>query len=348
MKKINFLLIALICSAFGMLGQVEITGTVTDNLGNLLPEADVFEKGTTNGTTTNFDGFFKLEVSKGATISVNYIGFEAQEIVVESTSNVKIVLNPDNSLQEVVLVGTRSPKRTVTDTPVAIDIIDVSDVVTKTGKVDITELLQFAAPSFNAQKQSGADGADHITPAALRGLGPDQTLVLINGKRRHQSSLINLFGTRGRGNTGTDLNAIPASAIKRIEVLRDGASAQYGSDAIAGVINIVLKTSTDKLTGEVFYGANDANNDGGFGIPAKEGLDGNTYKATTNYGVALGEKGGFINMTGEYLKKEKPLDLVLILELVLVKPVWIRIMPLSTRKFQLMMKLHFMLLVGLV
>ena len=95
--------------------------------------------------------------------------------------------------------------------------------------------------TFNATKQSGSDGADHIVPASLRGLGPDQTLVLINGKRRHQSSLVNIFGTRGRGNSGTDLNAIPAAAIKRIEVLRDGASAQYGSDAIAGVINIVLK-----------------------------------------------------------------------------------------------------------
>jgi iron complex outermembrane receptor protein len=114
------------------------------------------------------------------------------------------------------------------------------DIPNKVGQVEVNQVLQYIAPSFNSNKQSGADGADHIDPATLRGLGPDQTLVLINGKRRHQSSLINIFGSRGRGNTGTDLNAIPVSAIERIEILRDGASAQYGSDAIAGVINVVL------------------------------------------------------------------------------------------------------------
>ncbi len=305
MVKLNFLVVFLCLITFEMFGQIEIIGSVTDNIGNLLPDADIIEKGTTNGTTTDFDGNFKLVVSNGATIIISYVGFESQEIEITSSINLEVKLNPDNSLKEIVLVGSRSPKRTVIDSPVAVDIIDIAEVTSKTGKVEITELLQFAAPSFNAQKQSGADGADHITPATLRGLGPDQTLVLINGKRRHQSSLVNLFGTRGRGNTGTDLNAIPASSIKRIEVLRDGASAQYGSDAIAGVINIVLKTSVDKLTGEVFYGASDANDNGGFGIPAKEGLDGNTYKATANYGVAVGKKGGFINMTGEFLKKEK-------------------------------------------
>jgi len=138
-----------------------------------------------------------------------------------------------------VVVGSRNSKRTVVNSAVPIDIIDVKNITTQSGKIEINELLQYAAPSFNANKQSGSDGADHVDPASLRGMGPDQTLVLINGKRRHQSSLINLFGTRGRGNTGTDLNAIPASSIKRIEILRDGAAAQYGSDAISGVINIV-------------------------------------------------------------------------------------------------------------
>ena len=162
------------------------------------------------------------------------------------------------------IVGSRSPKRTATDTPVAIDVIDVQQVATQTGRIEINELLQYAAPSFNANKQSGSDGADHIDPASLRGLGPDQTLVLINGKRRHQSSLVNIFGTRGRGNTGTDLNAIPAGAIKRIEILRDGASAQYGSDAIAGVINLVLNDQVEKFTANVNYGFYNTNADGNF------------------------------------------------------------------------------------
>lgn len=115
------------------------------------------------------------------------------------------------------------------------------------GQLDVNQLLHYLAPSFNANKQSGSDGADHTDPATLRGLGPDQTLVLINGKRQHQSSLINIYGTRGRGNTGSDLNAIPISSIDHIEILRDGASAQYGSDAIAGVINIVLKNLPENL-----------------------------------------------------------------------------------------------------
>ena len=231
-----------------------------------------------------------------------------------------------NELQEIKIVGSRNSKRTVVNSAVPIDVIDVKSVTTQSGKIEINELLQYAAPSFNANKQSGSDGADHVDPASLRGMGPDQTLVLINGKRRHQSSLINLFGTRGRGNTGTDLNAIPASSIKRIEILRDGAAAQYGSDAIAGVINIVLNDNVDELTGTVTYGAYNTNADGNFpagtantgdnyldtnadGNRQADGksFDGNSIKVTTNYGTKIGDKGGFANFTAEYLSKEKTL-----------------------------------------
>ncbi|WP_333875982.1 TonB-dependent receptor plug domain-containing protein [Flavobacterium sp.] len=231
-----------------------------------------------------------------------------------------------NELQEIKIVGSRNAKRTVVNSAVPIDIIDVKSVTTQSGKIEINELLQYAAPSFNANKQSGSDGADHVDPATLRGMGPDQTLVLINGKRRHQSSLINLFGTRGRGNTGTDLNAIPAAAIKRIEILRDGAAAQYGSDAIAGVINIVLNDNVDELTGSVTYGMYSTNADGDFpaGTPNTgdnfldvnadgnkqadgKSFDGNSIKVMTNYGTKIGDKGGFANFTAEYLNKEKTL-----------------------------------------
>ncbi|MEK8179854.1 TonB-dependent receptor [Flavobacterium buctense] len=231
-----------------------------------------------------------------------------------------------NELQEIKIVGSRNTKRTVVNSAVPIDIIDVKTVTTQSGKLEINELLQYVAPSFNANKQSGSDGSDHVDPATLRGMGPDQTLVLINGKRRHQSSLINLFGTRGRGNTGTDLNAIPASAIKRIEILRDGAAAQYGSDAIAGVINIVLNDNVNELTGTVTYGVYDANADGDFlpGTPNTPGnfldensngntlgedrnFDGNSMKVAANYGFKLGKKGGFANFTTEYFSKDKTL-----------------------------------------
>ena len=231
-----------------------------------------------------------------------------------------------NQLQEIKIVGSRNSKRTVVNSAVPIDIIDVKSVTTQSGKLEINELLQYAAPSFNANKQSGSDGADHVDPASLRGMGPDQTLVLINGKRRHQSSLINLFGTRGRGNTGTDLNAIPASAIKRIEILRDGAAAQYGSDAIAGVINIVLNDNVDELTGTISYGAYSTKADGNFpaGTPNTgdnfldtnadgnkladgRSFDGNSIKVTTNYGTKIGDNGGFANFTAEYINKDKTL-----------------------------------------
>ena len=229
-------------------------------------------------------------------------------------------------LKDVVIVGSRNSKRTVVNSAVPIDIIDVKTVTTQSGKLEINELLQYVAPSFNANKQSGSDGADHVDPASLRGMGPDQTLVLINGKRRHQSSLINLFGTRGRGNTGTDLNAIPASSIKRIEILRDGAAAQYGSDAIAGVINIVLNDNVNELTGAVTFGAYNTDAQGNFpdgtantkwnyldkngnGNTTKKSptFDGLSTKITANYGVKLGEKGGFVNLTSELLNKEKTL-----------------------------------------
>jgi len=247
--------------------------------------------------------------------------FAQKETSGTSTDSTKV-----QQLQEVQIVGSRNSKRTIVNSAVPIDIIDVKSVTTQSGKLEINELLQYAAPSFNANKQSGSDGADHVDPATLRGLGPDQTLVLINGKRRHQSSLINLFGTRGRGNTGTDLNAIPASSIKRIEILRDGAAAQYGSDAIAGVINIVLNDNVDELTGAISYGAYSTNAEGNFpsgtantgdnfldtnadGNRTTKGksFDGNSLKVTTNYGTKIGENGGFANFTAEYMSKDKTL-----------------------------------------
>jgi iron complex outermembrane receptor protein len=111
-------------------------------------------------------------------------------------------------------------------------------------QTDLNQILNFTAPSFTSNSTTVADGTDHIDPAQLRGLGPDQVLVLLNGKRRHSTALVNINGSPGRGSVGTDLNAIPAFAIERLEVLRDGASAQYGSDAIAGVINVVMKKNT--------------------------------------------------------------------------------------------------------
>ena len=325
MNKLLTTILLLTC-VVTIFAQHEVSGRVVDSSEQPLIGVNVIEKGTSNGTTTNFDGEFALLVSSGdAVLEVSYTGFESQEIDVNGQSAINIQLSEGVKLGEVQIVGSRSYNRTATNSPVAIDVIDVADIAATSGKVEINQILQYAAPSFNATKQSGSDGADHIDPASLRGLGPDQTLVLINGKRRHQSSLVNVFGTRGRGNSGTDLNAIPASSIKRIEVLRDGASAQYGSDAIAGVINIVLKDKTDGVSGGVTYGAystgvgatfEEEYGDALFNVDGKQrvldpdgdkSFDGNTVKVDLNYGISLGDEGGYVNFTTEYLSRDRTL-----------------------------------------
>jgi iron complex outermembrane receptor protein len=328
----NLLLILLVfCANSFVMAQHTLSGKVIDESGEGLIGVNVSEKGTVTGTVTEFDGSYSLSLTSGtATVVFSYTGYEDKEMTLNGEKTLDITMQEGVKLSEILIVGSRSYNRTSTDSPVAIDVIDVANLSAVTGKVEINQILQYAAPSFNATKQSGSDGADHVDPASLRGLGPDQTLVLINGKRRHQSSLVNIFGTRGRGNTGTDLNAIPTSAIKRLEVLRDGASAQYGSDAIAGVINVVLKDGTDGFSGGVSYGAYSTaiggdyaqqifdtqggwdpplfNIDGENRLDGKDkSFDGNTMKVDLNYGAALGKKGGFINMTTEYMTKERTL-----------------------------------------
>jgi len=255
MKK---LLLSCLCLSFlgQLLAQFSVTGTLTNEQAEPLVGVNVSEKGTIKGTVTDFNGAYQIDVAnENAVLIFSYVGYETIEVPVDANAEINVTMKEGVALGEVQVVGSRSYKRSVTDSPVPVDMIDVANLATNNGKAEINQILQYAAPSFNATKQSGSDGADHIDPASLRGLGPDQTLVLINGKRRHQSSLINVFGTRGRGNTGTDLNAIPVTAIKRIEILRDGSSAQYGSDAIAGVMNIVLNDQTEGVTGGVTYGA---------------------------------------------------------------------------------------------
>ncbi|MHA7944117.1 TonB-dependent receptor [Formosa sp. 3Alg 14/1] len=321
MKQLSYLLLLLFGVQFAN-GQT-VSGNITDSEGLPVPSVNIIEKGTTNGVVADFDGNYTITVSENATLIFSFIGYTSKELKVNGQSTLNVTLIEGVGLDEIVLVGSRNPKRTALDTAVPVDILDVAEIAASTGKVEVNEILQYAAPSFNASKQSGSDGADHVVPASLRGLGPDQTLVLINGKRRHQSSLVNIFGTRGRGNSGTDLNAIPASAIKRIEVLRDGASAQYGSDAIAGVINIVLKDNTEGFSGGVTYGAySTAIGDGWeeesgetlYNVEGKNRLDGKdknydgeTVKADFNYGVDIGEDGGFINFTTELLSKNNTL-----------------------------------------
>ncbi len=273
----------------------EVSGTIVDDQSQPLPGVSVVIKGTQTGTVTDFDGKYIIGASAGQVLVFSYVGFEKQEVTV-SGSTLDIVLQSGVALDEIVLVGTRNANRTVIETPVPIDVLDIKELASASPQVNLNQILNYVAPSFSSNTQTISDGTDHIDPASLRGLGPDQVLVLINGKRRHTTSLVNVNGTFGRGSVGTDLNAIPAAAIQRIEVLRDGAAAQYGSDAIAGVINIVLNKSVNELNLSVTSGANVSRN-------AEEqtgGVDGETINVAASYGLSLGENGGFINFSGDF------------------------------------------------
>src|SRR6201996_630916 len=241
MKKYLLLLITiLLCSSKLVFAQnITVKGIVTDAATKeKLIGVTVLVKGTSHGTATDANGQFSISASPNAILVVNYTGYKKLEVPVSGQTSLTIQLESDVSqLNEVVLVGTRSAGRAKLETPVTVDVVNVAKNATTTGRLDLTDILNYAAPSFNYNKQSGSDGADHVELGTLRGLGPDQTLVLVNGKRRHSTAFVSVFGTRGRGNSGVELSSIPVSSIDRVEILRDGASAQYGSDAIAGVIN---------------------------------------------------------------------------------------------------------------
>jgi len=189
---------------------------------------------------------------------------------------------PPKPIEQIAIVGSHINGRTIKELPVPVDIIS-GEILLKSGHTNLGQMLQALVPSFNFSRSAISDGSDVLQPATLRGLGPDQTLILLNGKRRHQASLIHINSSVGRGTAGTDMNAIPVRAIKRIEILRDGAAAQYGSDAIAGVINIVLNDNSDQATLETSVGA------------YQQG-DGDNLQLSYTQGIKLGES-GFINAT---------------------------------------------------
>ena len=154
--------------------------------------------------------FLALQATAGDVLEISMVGYTPQNIKLDGRSHVDVSIEEgSSSLNQVVFLGTRRPGRVKTETPVPVDVVNVAQVALPTARMDLTSILNYSAPSFNYNKQSGSDGADHIDLATLRGLGPDQTLVLINGKRRHQTAFVAVFGTRGRGNSGTDLSAIP-------------------------------------------------------------------------------------------------------------------------------------------
>ena len=315
LRKAILSFIILFCSiSYTQAQSSSIKGVVRDERGPLAGAS--VSVSNNNGTTTNENGEYELRVSPGRhTITITYAGYQLYNaqtnVSPNETEAVNATLVSTGSGEEIVVVGSRSSGRSKLSTPVPVDVIPMAQVINDIGQVDLNQILTYIAPSFQSARQTIADGTDHVDPAQLRGLGTDQILVLINGKRRHQSALVNVNGTVNRGQVGTDMSAIPATAIERIEILRDGAAAQYGSDAIAGVINIVLKKKTGLLEAGISYGKYITNYDKNYALyklanktddPSVKVRDGGNFQASLGYGFNIGK--GFLNLNGEYINRE--------------------------------------------
>ncbi|WP_216680120.1 TonB-dependent receptor [Hymenobacter siberiensis] len=268
--------------------NLTVTGRVLDATGQTQPGVTVLQQGTSNGTSTDGDGRFSLNNVPGtATLVFSAVGSLTQTVPLNGRTTLEIRLAANQTeLNEVVVTGSRATEgrsNILTTSPV--DVISAREIKAY-AQTDITQILTYIAPSFQSTRQTVTDGTDFVDPATLRGLGPDQVLVLVNGKRRHTSALVNINGTPGRGSVGTDMNVIPPAAIKRIEVLRDGAAAQYGSDAIAGVINIQLKDDTTGISVSSTAGQTTKS-------------DGQLFQADANLGFGLGHR-GFVDVSGQF------------------------------------------------
>ena len=277
---------------FGIISVIPLTANadelkvvVTDQNGDAISSAKVMIGGEEQTTDGNGSAMFS-DMTGAQSVEITALGFADRRVnVTAGQTELMVMLAPIQTIDSIVVVGTRSIGRRALQAPVPIEVVE-REQLSLTGQSETGRILQMLVPSFNFSSSSISDGTDALRPATLRGLGPDQTLVLINGKRRHKSALLHINTSVGRGTAGTDFNAIPSSAIKRIEVLRDGAAAQYGSDAIAGVINIVLKDDVDTGDANFYWGQ------------TYEG-DGDTWIGNANYGMKVGES-GFINLTAEW------------------------------------------------
>jgi iron complex outermembrane receptor protein len=268
-----------------------VTGKVTDLItGEALVSARISVVGNLTATITRGDGTYRLALPAGTQdIRVSAIGYTTGRATVTITAGGTTTQNftlerAAVALEEISVTGSRRSERSAIDQPVPVDVL-TQEEIHQTGRTETAQILQALAPSLNFPRTTIGDGTDHTRPATLRGLGADQVLVLINGKRRHTSALINVNGTIGRGQGMVDLNAIPASAIERIEILRDGAAAQYGSDAIAGVINIILKANATNELGATS------------GQTAKG--DGDVLNGEGTYNLHWGTD-GYLQFAGEY------------------------------------------------
>jgi len=286
------LLIAILFATSLVAQDVTLTGQVKGADGSLLAGVNVLEEGTQNGTSTDNDGAFSFKVaSLPANLVFSYVGYADQVVSVTNDGYIYVTMIEDAIAGEAVTtVGSRFRPRTSITSPVPIDNIQIRELE-GTAQTSFDKMMHYTVPSFNSTQQTVSDATAHFDPADLRGLGPSRTLVLINGKRKNASSLVYINDTPGKGDVGVDMGSIPVGAIERIEVLRDGASAQYGSDAIAGVINVILSDETERTTVNAYSGI------------TEEG-DGFQYGGHLNSGTKLG-KNGYINFTASFSDQEE-------------------------------------------
>ena len=268
--------------------QNSVSGTVTDASGMPLAGVNIVEKGTTNGTTSDFDGNYSININDDSKLVFSYIGFATQEVSTAGKTTINVQLSEGMQLDEFIVVGSRTAPRSNADTPLPVDVIGAKDLGS-TGQATFDKALQYRIPSFNTVQTPVNDATSLLDPYEIRNMGPSRTLILINGKRKNLSALLYTQTSPGRGETGADISAIPTDAIKRVEILRDGASAQYGSDAIAGVMNIILKDSPNEGSATVRTGI------------TSEG-DGEMFGVAVNNGSSIGDDKGFINYTADFSK----------------------------------------------
>ncbi len=288
-------------------GRGTLTGKITDvRTGSPLAGARVTIGTSQIGATSNANGVYRFVLPSGRSeVRFAAIGYGVRRDTVNVADGATVTR--DVSLErsavtvsEIAVIGSRNADRTNVTSPVPVDILTSADIKLS-GRTETAQILQMLAPSFNFPRPSLTDGTDNSRPATLRGLAPDQVLVLVNGKRRHTSSLINLNPSIGRGSGLVDLNAIPSSSIDHIEILRDGAAAQYGSDAIAGVINIVLKgNSANEFT---VQGGSYSTTFKSIADPDRKLTDGQSITASGNYSLALGQD-GFATLSVEYRDRD--------------------------------------------
>ena len=287
--------------------QGTLRGTVTlAGTGSTIAGAQVSLTGLNIGALSGADGTYQIEPIPAGIheVVVVLIGYETERRQVTIADGQPTTLNVVLSetvleLEGVVAVGSRARPRTVTESPVPVDVIPAPEILQQ-GDTDFANLLRNVVPSFNVNIQPISDAATFVRPANLRGLAPDHTLVLVNGKRRHRAAVITWYGNGlSDGSQGPDIALIPGLVLEQAEVLRDGASAQYGSDAIAGVANFVLRNDRSGGTIELKTGGYPL---GKTSEPFEEGAfpgDGEVYTLSGNVGLPLGET-GFLNLTGEY------------------------------------------------